>query len=374
MKKIIFIANIKKNPASGIYKKIIGQCLSLSKLGECILICKEQETLYEERFLAKRTISEISYNDVGSISNMIRHANKLIKAGDVNILYYRLPLKPSVYQVSLFKNAKKNGAIVFYEIPTYPFFMEQVNLSKRKFLTFSKLMVDKIIFLFSKRYIDKIPIMIGSSSVKNDPKFIPIINGIDSTDIPITNIMKNNDDDSIVLIGVGMLTAYHGYERVIQSIHNYYQNGGSKRIIFHIVGDGEILGALKTQVEQLNVKENVVFHGILHGEKLDEIYNKAQIGIGALELYRRNADIDTTLKVVEYLVRGLPVITSGFVDSGVSSDFIYQVSNDNSFFDFYKINKFLNNFNSEDRLDEILAIREIYNWDVIMRGVIKSVD
>lgn len=364
MEKIIFVANIDRNPASGIYKKITGQCLSLSKLGECVLICKKHGNVYEEKFLSDQRISGIMHSDLGTISNMIRHANELIRDNTVSILYYRLPLKPSLYQISLFKNAKKNGATVFYEIPTYPFFMEQVNLSNRKFLTFSKLIVDKMIFLFSKRYIDKIPIMIGNSTVKKNYKFIPITNGIDSTYIPITNVKRN--DDSLILIGVGMLTAYHGYERVIQSIYDYYQKGGSKYICFHIVGEGGILTILKEQVNRLNLEDNVIFHGILHGEKLDEIYAKSQIGIGALELYRRNADIDTTLKVVEYLVRGLPVITSGVVDSGVNSDFIYQVSNDNNSFDLADVEIFLKNFISENRENEIQEIRKIYNWDTIM--------
>lgn len=41
------------------------------------------------------------------------------------------------------------------------------------------------------------------------------------------------------------------------------------------------------------------------------MYEEFDVGLGCLALHRRNADIDTTLKIIEYYCRGVPVVTSG---------------------------------------------------------------
>ena len=46
-------------------------------------------------------------------------------------------------------------------------------------------------------------------------------------------------DGTIVLLAVATLAKWHGYERVIKGLYNYYADGGERNIIFNIVGNGE---------------------------------------------------------------------------------------------------------------------------------------
>lgn len=79
---------------------------------------------------------------------------------------------------------------------------------------------------------------------------------------------------------------------------------------FHVVGASQTINELKEQAQKLGLKR-VVFHGMKTTDELNEMYEKFDVGLGCLALHRRNADIDTTLKIIEYYCRGVPVVTSG---------------------------------------------------------------
>ena len=79
---------------------------------------------------------------------------------------------------------------------------------------------------------------------------------------------------------------------------------------FHIVGSSYTIDQLKKAASDYGLKR-VVFHGIKTTDELNEMYEAFDVGLGCLALHRRNADIDTTLKIIEYYCRGIPAVTSG---------------------------------------------------------------
>lgn len=76
------------------------------------------------------------------------------------------------------------------------------------------------------------------------------------TKVPIIN-------SEFILIGVGNLATWHGYDRLIKSIATFLSNENSKniKISFYIIGEGSCKLELEELVERLNVKENVHFYG-----------------------------------------------------------------------------------------------------------------
>ncbi|GCF93301.1 glycosyl transferase [Enterococcus florum] len=371
MNEILFVTNIEMKKTSGIYKKIVSQCKALSRMKKCTLICKKDGKIFNVIFYKGQWFKEISTNKPGNIRELLKHSKEMIESLPIEILYFRLTLKPTFRQVKLFKFARENGIKVIYEIPTFPFFFEQVNSSNRKLLTLLKMIFDKIIFLQSKRYIDCIPVILSNSEIKKEKKFFEITNGVCSNNLPI-NYKRNSLNDSINFLGVGTLISYHGYDKLIKSIYQYKQKENKIKIIFHIVGDGPEIGMLKRLALSLDLTNEIKFYGPLHGEELNKVFEIADAGIGALSLYKRHADIDTTLKVVEYLVRGIPVITSGHLNEKVNKDFYIEVENDSSVFDLRKVLEFLREFRSKDRDCEITFLRDLYNWDNIMEKIVNG--
>ena len=54
--------------------------------------------------------------------------------------------------------------------------------------------------------------------------------------------------------------------------------------------------------------DRVVFHGELHGEALDRVAARCDIGVGGLGLHRKGQYRSMTLKLREYMARGLPFV------------------------------------------------------------------
>src|SRR5699024_9981248 len=98
---------------------------------------------------------------------------------------------------------------------------------------------------------------------------------------------------------------YHGYPKIIKGLYEYYKTGGLKEIEIHFVG--EFRKETKDLVEKLGLNDKVVFHGKKYGEELNEIYNMANLGIGALSP-RAGAEHGSSIKTKEYFAKGLPFI------------------------------------------------------------------
>lgn len=72
--------------------------------------------------------------------------------------------------------------------------------------------------------------------------------------------------------------------------------------------DFHIVGCDPRDRELAAVSENVIVHGRIFGKDLLEIYRRSDIGLGTLALHRLGFDNTSSLKTLEYLMYGLPVV------------------------------------------------------------------
>ena len=105
----------------------------------------------------------------------------------------------------------------------------------------------------------------------------------------------------------------------------YYKNGGTREAVFHLVGDGSELPLYKKLVEEYGLERRVRFYGFLSGEPLSQVYNRADIAVSCLGMYRKGMDRESSLKSREYSARGLPIIAVSPVDI-FPEDWPYPVS------------------------------------------------
>lgn len=143
---------------------------------------------------------------------------------------------------------------------------------------------------------------------------IQISNGVDFKNVPLKkNSLKSNSlkSNSINLIGVASISHWHGYDRVIEGLKLYLDSDPDVNVIFNIVGDGnpKVLNDYKEKVSKYNLTDNVVFHGKLTGNKLNDVFDLSDIGVDALGRHRSKVFYNSSLKGKEYLARGLPIIS-----------------------------------------------------------------
>lgn len=63
-------------------------------------------------------------------------------------------------------------------------------------------------------------------------------------------------------------------------------------------------------IEKYGIRNRVVFHGQLHGNELDSVFNRCVFAVGSLGRHRSGITDIKTLKNQEYATRGLPFIYS----------------------------------------------------------------
>lgn len=216
---------------------------------------------------------------------------------------------PNFSLIALMKTAQQRGIKVLYEIPTYPYYGEQFRASRKKYRAVAKIAVDAMFSPLIKKYADHIVIIRSNSKIRLHHKMVEINNGVNTEKIK-SKENYGSKDGVFRMVTVGTLFPYHGYDRVLAGLKDCKEEVDGHPVEFHIVGASQTIDELKEQAQKLGLKR-VIFHGMKTTDELNEMYEDFDVGLGCLALHRRNADIDTTLKIIEYYCRGVPVVTSG---------------------------------------------------------------
>ena len=88
----------------------------------------------------------------------------------------------------------------------------------------------------------------------------------------------NDTNKELHLIGVAEIHYWHGFDRLVKGLADYYDSHPNYKVFFHIVGDffgqrekDDILPIIK----QHKLENYVTLHGAKHGEELDRLFEKA---------------------------------------------------------------------------------------------------
>ena len=132
----------------------------------------------------------------------------------------------------------------------------------------------------------------------------------------------------------------------------------------------------KASAKDKGLTGHIFFHGALYGQPLDEMIDQADIGIGTLGLYRKGSNEGATLKVREYMSRGLPFIYAGN-DQAITEnlEFALQVPNDDTALDMKQIIEFAKKFKNADQIPGRMReyAREHMSWDSEFEKILRKV-
>jgi glycosyltransferase involved in cell wall biosynthesis len=202
------------------------------------------------------------------------------------------------------------------EIVTYPYDNE-MTLKKRNYPLLWK---DRYNRKRLKGLLDRIA-CIGGGNEKQifGVDAIAMSNGVDLDAVRprIAAPKKGGAADRIDLCAVAAFAPWHGYERVLHGLSDYYGREGEKRdIVLHMVGDGPECGSYRAIAGKCGLGGHVKFYGFKTGRELDDIFDGMDIGLDQFGVYKSRLEGTSSLKARTYLAKGLPVI------SGCNSDII----------------------------------------------------
>lgn len=307
--KALFLIYLYLEQANGITKKILAQVDALKSHGIDIHLCHFIKQDGERHW----GINGKAIDRIGTKKDVItrqltgtyyKQVISYIKKENIKCVYLRYSHNGSPIFNRFIKELHRLGIRIIMEIPTYPYDGEYSNVSGiRRFPVY----IEKHSRKKFHRYVDHIITFSDDNEIFGIPT-INISNAIDMGQIPLRQPAPCHDIFSMT--GVANLNFWHGFDRVITGLAEYYKTPREKTVVFNIVGNGAIADELKDLCKQKGVEEYVRFHGPKEGAELDMILSDTDLCIGCLACHRKNILEVKALKNVEYAARGIPFVYS----------------------------------------------------------------
>ena len=352
--------NDRSTLSIGIAKKILSQVKTLNTDNlECILV-----NLY---FNFKNPLIRFIY--ILFIKNMYIKKIKQFNFTTIDYIYIRrfVPLSLGfISMLAYIKHANKDCKII-YEIPTYPYDSEHIGFKGNVIL-----FIDKVFRKKLKRYVDYI-VTYSQDDMIFGIQTVKIMNGIDCNAIHL--ITAKEYHDNMHLICVAQFSLWHGYDRLIKGLYEYYRNNPEKKVFIDFVGDGSVLQEYQKMVDVYGLRQYIIFHGILTGEALSAVFNQADIAVCSLGCHRIGIFLGSFLKSREYIARGLPMLSSTKIDILPESyPYIRYLSEDESAIDVESIVTFYNMLkHKESRQEQVKNIRTFAENNCDMNVTMKPI-
>jgi len=331
-------------------------------------VTKEVETFKYKKCSTYSTKTRIKYlRGYFWYKSFLNYLEEIISSYQIDILYYRNSL-PVNKLMKIMKDAK---VIKILEIPTYPYENEVKKFSEKiQYAIFWENGQQKMIDL-----VDIVVAIPGATDLKVGEKFVLISNGIQLENIKMKRHIRK---DSITFLSVANVAFWHGYDRILRGMYDYYRGNPKREVYYNCVGDGPELNNLKELAKELKLEKYVTFHGTKVGNELDEIIDTSDVAIGSLGFQRSRLEKGSTLKAREYCARGIPfLIAYDDPDFPESFPFILRVPPDESPIDIDKVVQWYENllikhpdFSAQMRK----YAEENLSWDAKMRPVINRIN
>ncbi len=283
----------------------------------------------------------LSYNKLYLYSSLYKAIIILTKKGyHFEKVYLRYMPVSLEYKKMLFILKKCNSKIII-ELPTFPIEREikaDSRLFRKLFFSFSHWYFKK-----QAKYVDLFTLIGESTDFYLNRPAINIENGIYINNIKMREYKKINVDMHI--LGLANVAKWHGYDRIVRGLSRYKELGGKRNVIIHFIGnDGD--GSLN-KLKKLSVEKNLIscvkFEGPIYGSNLNSYFDKCAIAIGSLGLHRIDYSNVSTLKVKEYMARGIPFIQGALDQSNINDNYFMKIPNDDSDINIQNIIDFYDN-------------------------------
>lgn len=349
--KLLYIAicDLWANGEVGIKNKVFSQLKSLEKKSETYIV-----TWKNMMFCTFRYNQLIDKKVLLSSEAIYRYIEEFVEERGIDMIFLRY-LQTNPWLNEFLKNMKKKKRIVVIDFPTIPYDEEikgRVELEE-----------DRAYRGELKKYVRYSTNYNGLDSVFGIPS-IQFHNGVNLEDIPIKS---NSVSKDITLIAVASMNFWHGYDRLIRGMADYYKTGADKQKVYvRLVGLGKEIPRYQELIKENNLDEYIKLVGIMQGEDLDEEFNKADIAVGSLGMYRVGMQSASPIKAKEYCAKGIPIVL-GYNDLAFPEEleFICKVPNDDTNIGIDNLLKFYEDFRQDGSKKKIREYaQKSLTWDI----------
>ena len=237
MRNVLFLSFSGYYECNGISKKKLAQIKGLKECGCNVVNCYydvDPDTGHRMWMVDGSVLIDLGTGTQAKIRKRIYYAHILayIKKNRISFVYMRSEHNANPFLIRFARQLRNYGVEIVMEIPTYPYDREYP-LSRR----LSRLFTDKI---FRKGLAKQLNAIVTFSNVSEifGQHTIRISNGIDF-DLIKPKQHHNRNTRELHLIGVAEIHYWHGFDRVIAGLADYYKSDrqNSCKVYFHVVGE-----------------------------------------------------------------------------------------------------------------------------------------
>jgi glycosyltransferase involved in cell wall biosynthesis len=301
-----------------------------------------------------------------------RCINDYCREHAIQLVYVRCFMNASPFNIRLFKRLQADDIKSVMEVPTYPYDGEFATLPLKYRIEH---IFDKMFRCKLASYMDAIVTFTDEQEIFGQ-RTICISNGVDFDSIPLHKPIAVTNE--IHLIGVAEVHPWHGFDRLIKGLGEYYRqqpvaNSNKPDVFFHVVGgvSESMMRDFQAIIHQFGIEQYVVFHGKLFGDELTAVFNQCQFAIGSLARHRSGITRIKTLKNREYAARGIPFIYSEEDSDFDQQPYVLKAPADDSPVEICQILDFLNR--SSMSPDDIRRTVSLLAWKYQMKRVIDGI-
>ena len=371
--RILFLTYHGFEEASGISKKMLAQIKGLRQNGHEVHVCYYDLAADGSRcrYVDGQVIRNYGKGRWATLLQRMdyRCVNDYCREHQIELVYVRCFMNASPFVVSLFKRLQADGIKAVMEVPTYPYDGEFASLPLKYRMEH---IIDKLYRNQLASYMNAIVTFSDEQQIFGQ-RTIRISNGVDFDTLPLHQpplLQERAGGEALHLIGVAEVHPWHGFDRVLTGLGEYYQKGGTEQVVFHIVGgvSERMMQEFRAIMEQYHIADKVIFHGKLFGDALDEVFSRCQFAIGSLARHRSGISSIKTLKNREYAARGIPFIYSEEDSDFDQQPYVLKAPADESPIDIAGIIRFLDSH--QEQPADIRRSVECLSWKTQMQRVL----
>ena len=374
--KILFLTYHGFEEASGISKKMLAQIKGLRQNGHDVRLCYYD---FADNGHRCRYIDDVVIKDYGKgvIAGLRQRLDynciyEYCVREKIEFVYARCFQNANPWLIRFFKKLKEAGIHAVTEIPTYPYDGEFKNFNLKSRM---ELKIDQ---LFRRKLYQQMDALVTFSDAECifGQRTIRISNGVDFDSIPLHQPSTiSHQPSELHLIGVAEVHDWHGFDRVMTGMGEYYKNGGQYEVFFHVVGGvhpNRMTNVFLPIIKEYGLQDRIIFHGQLFGDALTDVFNQCQFAIGSLGRHRSGITVIKTLKNREYATRGIPFIYSEQDSDFDHQPYVLKAPADESPLDIQRILDYMANFQMKSA--EIRRTVEHLAWKIQMQMVIDQIN